>query len=389
MLYLIVALVALALIGYAIFRIGRWPALLASIAVLILGAAGGIWHYTQRPEPVEQPCALPTSPGALGAVCGFKNPEAIQYLASRDLLLVTEEGLGGRILALRPGATKPRVLWPTTATPTAKGDPRCRPPSNPANISTQGLAILDRGANAPARIAIILHQLNHGVLSDAVQLFDLVGTANPELAWSGCIPYPREVIGNDLTLLTDGSILATNYAPSGTPAELGKAILRGALGNNTGDVMRWTPKRGWSHIPGTEGAIPNGIAVSRDQKTFYFSDASHWRVSIGQVDPTSKAPITHVDVGGAPDNLSLSPTGTVLATVNTLHGDLPFLCSLGGRTCRSGWAVWEIDPATHKAREVLADNGQKLATATSALEHAGKLYIGSMAEDRVGVYRTR
>jgi hypothetical protein len=385
MLYLVITLVVLAAAGYGIFRIGRWLALGVSAAVLVLGAGTGIWLYTKRAEPVEQPCALPASAGVLGAVCGFNNPEDIEYVASRDLLLVTEEGLGGRILALRPGETHPRVLWPSASAPRGKGDPRCRPPSSAARVSTQGLSILDRGPQAPARVAIILHQVQHGVLSDSVQLFDLKSAA--ELVWVGCIPYPREVIGNDLALLADGSILATNYAPAGAPADLGRAVLRGALGYNTGDVIRWVPKRGWSHIPGTEGAIPNGITLSRDQKTFYFADAGHWRVSIGRLGGDSA--ITHVDVGGAPDNLSLAPSGAVLATVNTLHGDVPFLCSLGGRQCRSGWAVWEIDPASRKAREVLADNGQRFATATSALEHGGRLYIGSMAEDRIAVYRMR
>lgn len=390
MLYLIIALVVLVLAGYGVFRIGRWRALVASVAVLVVGVAGGIWLYTKRAEPVEQPCALPKAAGALGTVCGFKDPEDIEYVASRDLLLVTEEGLGGRVLAMRPGATRPRVLWPPAAGPAAKGDPRCRPPSDNARIATQGSSILDRGREAPVRVAIILHQVKGGVMSDSVQLFDLTGSGDdPALAWAGCIPYPREVVGNDLVLLSDGSILATNYAPSATPAALGKSVLRGALGGNTGDVIRWSPQRGWSHIPGTAGAIPNGITVSRDEKTFFFADAGHWRVGIGQVDPASRAPIAFVAVGGAPDNLTRAPSGAVLAAVNTLSGDVPFLCSLGGRQCRSGWAVWEIDPATRKAREVVADNGKRLATATVALEHGGRLYIGSMAEDRVGVYRER
>lgn len=103
------------------------------------------------------------------------------------------------------------------------------------------------------------------------------------------------------------------------------------------------------------------------------------------MDPASRAPIAFVAVGGAPDNLSSAPNGGV----NTLSGDVPFLCSLGGRQCRSGWAVWAIDPRARTAKEVVADNGKRLATGTVALEHGGRLYIGSMAEDRVGVYRVR
>ena len=46
-----------------------------------------------------------------------------------------------------------------------------------AAVGTQGLSVLDRGAGVPVRVAIILHRLKAGVLSDSIQLFDLVGSS--------------------------------------------------------------------------------------------------------------------------------------------------------------------------------------------------------------------
>jgi sugar lactone lactonase YvrE len=173
-------------------------------------------------------------------------------------------------------------------------------------------------------------------------------------------------------------------------------MLRGSFGFDTGDVLRWTADAGWSHVPGTHGAIPNGIAAAPDGRAFYFADAGHRRVAIvplpgspaGNAATADVAPhIAYVSVGGAPDNLSVTPSGNVLATVATFTGDIPLLCSLNGRICRSGWAVWEIDPNARTATEILADDGRRIATATSALQLDRTLYLGSMADDRLGVYR--
>ena len=70
---------------------------------VVVGCVGfALWAYSLRPAPEPQPCALPTKVGELGAVCGFRDPEDLDYVTSLDLVLVSEEGLGGRLLALRP-----------------------------------------------------------------------------------------------------------------------------------------------------------------------------------------------------------------------------------------------------------------------------------------------
>lgn len=374
---------------WAVVRLGGWRGALAGAAVVVAGVLGGATLYSLRPQPPAQPCTLPSHRGDLGSVCGFHNPEDVEALISQDLLLVTEEGLGGRVLALRPNALQqgPRVLWPR-AHQTREASPNaqkaCRPNPDHSKVGTQGLSVLE-APSSPPRVAIITHELRSGLVTDAIQIFEF---NEGSFTWIDCIPFPDDAIGNDIAWLSDGSILATKFAPRGTSAQLSASVLRGAVGRDTGDVMRWSPSKGWTHLPGTEGAIPNGIAVARDEKSFFFADAGRHRISIVSLERPD-APIVRVPVGGAPDNLSVTPSGTVLTAVATLSGDLPVLCGLGGRTCRSGWAVWEIDPQTRRAAALVADDGRRIATGTSALASGDRIFIGSMADDRLGVFQRR
>jgi hypothetical protein len=51
--------------------------------------------------------------------------------------------------------------------------------------------------------------------------------------------------------------------------------------------------------------------------------------------------------------------------------------------------VWEIDPDTLSAVEILAGNGQRIASVPVALEVGGFLFLGSIGDNRVGVVRRR
>jgi len=224
---------------------------------------------------------------------------------------------------------------------------------------------------------------------DAVQLFELVDGGDM-LRWQGCIRYPGHAIGNDLAWLDGDSLLATRFVRADTPDEIQHGILLGSLRFETGDVLTWSRGGGWSPVPHTSAAIPNGIAVARDGQAFYFADSGHWRVAVVPRNGGGNE-IRYVEVGGAPDNLTISASGRILAIVVTLSGDLPFpaICGFRGRTCRTGWAVWEIDPDTRSAAEILAGTGERIASVPVALEVGDFLLLGSIGDNRVGVFRRR
>jgi hypothetical protein len=260
------------------------------------------------------------------------------------------------------------------------GDPSCSGPPDSSEFYPHGLSVSDSSdAGGPTRLAVVTHAER-----DTVQLFDV--TEDGRLLWRGCIFYPEHTTGHDVALLEDGSLIATNYAPAGGGAEGARYRLRGALGFDTGDVLAWSLDNGWTHIPSTAGAIPNGVISARDESEFYFADAGGWRVAVVPR-ANARAEVVRVRLGGAPNNLTVTSSGTVLATVVTFSGDLPLLCSVGGRACRLGWAVWEVDPTARSAKELFAEEGQRIASATTALEVGNYLFIGTMADDRIGVYR--
>lgn len=369
--------------------------------MVLIGCVGlALFAYSLRPAPEPQPCALPTAVGELGAVCGFHDPEDLEYVASLDLVLVSEEGLGGRLLALRPSdlASGPTVLWPPGAESeraplvgtSTRGD--CEPPRDPEHYAPHGISVFEPSTPGdPVRVAAVFHHIDDkGIIRDAVQLFELVDGGDG-LRWQGCIRYPEHAMGNDLAWLGGGALLATRYLRADTPDEFERGLLLGLLRFETGDVLAWSPERGWSPVPHTGAALPNGIAVARDNQTFYFSDLGRWRVAIV---PWNRGgdQIRYADVGGLPDNLTISgASGRILATVITFSGDfpLPFICAFRGRTCRNGWAVWEIDPETGSAVEILAGDGRRISSVPVALEVGDLLLLGSIGDNRVGVVRRR
>ena len=368
-------------------------------ALVLLGGLGlALWGYSLRPEPEPQPCALPTEVGELGAICGFRDPEDLEYVPLFDRVLVSEEGLGGRLLALRPSdlAAGPVVLWPPPHgqrppldSASTWGD--CAPPADPEHYAPHGLSVLSPNMpDEPVRVAVVFHHLNEdGIVRDAIQLFELTDGGN-SLRWRACIPYPEHAIGNDLAWLDRESLLATRFVRAETPGQIQRGILLGTLRFETGDVLTWSLTQGWATVPFTGAAIPNGIAVAPDGQAFYFADSGRWRVAIVPWN-AGEGEIRYVQVGGAPDNLTLSPLGRVLATVVTSAGDIPvsFICGFRGRTCRTGWAVWEIDPETETAVEILAGSGERISSVPVALEVGDFLLLGSIGDDRVGVFRRR
>jgi hypothetical protein len=386
---MVIVLATLVAMSWLIVRLGSWRLYFAAVALVGSVAFASIWLYSQRAVPPIRDCAMPSRVGELGSICGYQRPEDLELISSQNIVVASEERTGGRLMGLRVDdlGAGPFQLWPTVEDAVVKpqrgmvGDPTCSHP-DASSFAPQGLSVSDRSATGgPIRVAVVAH-----VGRETIQFFDFVSEPRAHLSWRGCIFYPEHTTGNDVALFNDGSLVATNFLPAGTGEAGDRYRLRGSLGLDTGDVLAWSSDLGWTHVANTNGAMPNGIIAARDESTFYFADAGNWRVAIvPRKDPSLHS--IRVRVGGAPDNLTLTRTGSILATVVTLGGDLPTLCSVGGRECRLGWAVWEVDPETHLAAEVLENDGRALGSATTALEVGRYLFIGTMVDDRIGVYR--
>ena len=67
----------------------------------------------------------------------------------------------------------------------------------------------------------------------------------PSATWIGAIPYEAGVLGNAVTPLADGGLLATNFMSMEDPTALDKML----AGEDTGNVKEWHPGSGWADVP--------------------------------------------------------------------------------------------------------------------------------------------
>jgi hypothetical protein len=302
---------------------------------------------------------------------------------------------GGSIAALpldpaaQKGAT-PRRLWPSgdrtrdrSVSGALAGDPSCTSPPARHTFAPHGVTSASTDTPGVVRIAVV----GHGV-REAIELFDLSGAGNDaSLTWRGCVPLPPHTVGNDVSIAPDGEIIVSNYMPA-MEGWLGLYYtIKSGLGANTGDVMAWRRDQGWRHLPGTAAPCPNGVLASRDGATVFYAETGSGQVTrVPRAGATAGQVPDRVKIGGNPDNLSLSPRGTILAATHT-DGAALLLCNFGRLPCRTGWSLFEIDPASLRATQLLHHDGSVVGAVASAAEFDGRIYFGAIFDDRIAVWR--
>jgi len=347
-------------------------------AALALGLAALAASCAEEPRP---PCTGSAAFVELATVCGFAKPEDVETVAARRLVLVSEMGWdaparGGALSALaldangRPLDTVLR-LWPrgsAEAAPDAlRGDPACRQPPDPNAFSGHGLGT--RTVAGAVEIAVV----GHGA-REAIELFELEGAGEAARAvWGGCVPLPPDTAGNDVAFHSDGRLFVTNYLPSvhGIGALL--SLIRGSLGGRTGDVLVWSPDGGWSHLAGTEAAIPNGLALAPDGSTLWVAELGAKRLLRFSLTGTGVAERREIPLRRSPDNLSWSTEGTLLAATLEVRED--------------AWSLEIVDPGSLATRVVFESSGAELRSVTSVTDTGRTLVVGSGHDDRVGLLR--
>jgi hypothetical protein len=355
----------------------------AAFLALLAVACGGAPRGDCDPDP---------APGVVGSVCGFRNPEDVEYVASASLLLVSGRRDGEQpgslsILPLRPDGRPdgaPQPAWPreeqdSTGEPAALGE--CSGP--PAFFSPHGIDAGTRRADGSVPLAVV----HHGE-RESVELFDLTGRgAAAQLRWRGCVRLPEGTTGNDVGLAIDGSLFVTNYQPVSGGLHGFTYTVRGALGFATGDVLAWHPDEGWQQLPGTRGAHPNGITLAPDGQRVFFAEmnAGAVRESPTDVALAEQSEAGAITIGGRPDNLSWSSQGSLLAAVH-LAGPGVLACLWGRLPCRTAWALIEVEPDLSSAVELLRHDGEAVGGVSSAAEVAGRFYLGAIRDDRIGVW---
>lgn len=359
---------------------------LATVAMVIVaaGCAG----------PPRDACDMTGTPGT---VCGFENPEDIEFLARSGVVLVSNLRLGdtapggGFLSAMTTaGATgddqqaRPWKVWPREdgSAPAADnnsaimGSPDCPGPPDPAAFNPHGISSTSSGELALLYVAA---HVVEGSGREAVEIFAVVGSdLKTKLSWLGCIPTPDAIQANDLAVSADGTVYASNYQPDNSPMHAIKASL---LGTDTGGIIAWKQGAGWSEIEGTTSKLANGVALSKDGKVLYYTETISRSL---HRKPLDGSPSVWVDIPGMPDNLSWTERGTLLVASHT-SGPRFMACASGRLPCRSPWIIHELDPATMALRPVFEHGGDRLGAVATATPVGDKILLGTVFDDRIGV----
>jgi len=228
---------------------------------------------------------------------------------------------------------------------------------------------------------VAAHQVG-GRSREAIEIFELSGRGiDASVVWKACIPTANAIQANDVALTPESTVVVSNYQPDGG---IRHTIFSALFGTRTGNVMEWSHDGGWRTIPATEARLANGVAIARRGETVLYAETMSGRIH--RVPIAGGGGGIDVEIGGNPDNFTRTPRGTLLIATHT--GGAGFmLCRFGRTPCTTSWAVYEVDPDTLATHKVLEHDGSVVGAVATALEVDGRLFLGSVFDDRVGVMK--
>ena len=349
-------------------RLNHSRYLLISVAaiggLLLLGKANA--------EPVAE-CAGVTSP--IEAWCGFQRPEDLEALG--NALIIGEYGgldgsMPGRMVRFVPESGERTVLYPNNRPVTrTAGDAGCPGPP--------GAAFAPHGIHIPPDESVLL-AVNHGG-REAIEIFAIEGSDDQtQFNWQGCVPLPDHVWANDVVALPDGAMAVTHMMPKGSNEE---AILKAeAEKAPVGNVIEWAPDSGWHDVPGSEGALPNGIEVSADGGTLYVNH--YFGDQVVALDRASGKTLWSVPAS-APDNSAWTDDGILLVASHDHDLHTVFECNQHPLLpCAAAFKVVAIRASDGAHALIHHATGEEImGEATVAVPFGGRIWFGSYVGDRI------
>lgn len=318
--------------------------------------------------------------GAATPLCGYQNPEDLALLPDGRHVLVSEYGgeerAPGRLSLLDLDGHARRVLFEggVPAGPGPWGAPDCDGPPSPA-FSPHGID-LDRRPDGALQLLVVQHGGR-----ESVEMFEVSMEEGAwQLAWRGCAEPPTGHSLNDVVALPDGGFLTTHILD----ADAGAFTLASAslFGFDTGYVLAWQRDTGFVELPGTAGAMPNGIELSPDGEKIFLNQTLASEVTridrrTGRVE--ARAEVSH------PDNSTWASDGRLL--VASLAGSLREMSAcldLATGSCAFAFGIVAVDPETMQTEVVYEGGaGTPSGAGTVGLEIEGGLLIGTFAGDRI------
>jgi hypothetical protein len=338
--------------------------LMALLAVAVFPASGSF----------AGDCSDPPVQAGLDAFCGIEAPEDLVLFEDR-FLLISSMAPGTTLYSFDLARDQLAPLE-TVLQPISPGENWANPDcALPRQLLTHGLD-LSRRASGEWQLLAVNHEARESIEYFEVQDDD---AAVPRLRWRGCVMAAENAQFNDVAGLPDGGFLATD--PITASMQLPR-MLFGALGGHTGQVYRWRPASGYSPVPHTEGAYPNGVLLSADGQSFYLN--LYLSGEVREHDLASGEILNRVAVA-KPDNSSLASDGSLLvashdASIFTL---LSAITSAAAERNGIPFEIIRVDPADFSANVLFRSEGDTLGGGTVAQQVGSDLYIGAFRGDRI------
>jgi hypothetical protein len=336
--------------------------------------------------PSLEPIVSCVAAGPAQPLCGFQNPEDLVALPGGRALLVSEyggmiEGKPGRISRFDLATGARTVLFEGGAPASgarpapAWGDPACR--EAPAAFSPHGIDLVLRDDGRHALLVV-----NHAG-RESVELFEVLEPSGlARIEWRGCVIPPAGSWLNEVAGLPDGGLLVSHMLPRRDGLlqtwELAKAAVFGAA---SGHVIEWSPSAGFSVVPGSECALANGVAVSKDGAHVFVNATLGG--TLRAIDRRSGERLHELAVA-SPDNLSWADDGRLL--VASLTGGALEVQACDGierGACPTPFEILAVDPETFASELVYRSDGATMGAGTVGLRVGSELFVGSFAGDRI------
>ena len=296
--------------------------------------------------------------GDVQFVCGPGNPEDLAAVPESPWVIVSAMVADGGLYATdaRDHTSTPIFPLETSAPRHDTATYGSCPGPDTSGFQPHGL-----GMRPGADGVHTLYVVRHGD-REAIEVFEVdAGGDSPAVTWVGCAIAPEGVRLNSVAALPDGAFVATHFRPDG------------------GELWEWQPGAGWSEVPGSATAGPNGIEASADGRWLYiggWGTQSLIRLSRGQTPIVTDS----VNVGFHIDNVHFAPDGSLLAAGHAGSGpDSIFACIREGDCDGITSRAARVAPDSLAAEEVVRyPSNDLLIVGTAAIEVGDELWVGGI-----------
>lgn len=208
----------------------------------------------------------------------------------------------------------------------------------------------------------------------------------------------RFAFTNDIEITHDGTIYFTDASSVWGKDKFTEDLLDQ---RPTGRVMRYEPQTGTVTVLMRELSFANGLALMPDERSLIIAETGRyrlWRLSL-EGERKNLGEVIKENLPGFPDNLSVSPRGTVWVAMASTRKRLLDMAhpypvikdaiaslpkALRPKAVRWGY-VLEVDADGQPLRSLQDPSGDVVDAVTSAEERDGQLWLGTLNGNGIGV----